>query len=209
MSKTKTVCNRRRQRVSRTRKYRNNRNKTIRSGGSRGKYGDIDTLSAGYYGADLDGLSTDGDINIRLRNYINELKGIDNNRRLREMEIERLTRKLEPATKRSPLRLFRESGYLGKQRETAAENKKKGRETILKNLQDQIKKDATKEDDRIRTLRVLIERQIEANLTWDLGERGFSPRGISSAIIRRAIAKTYQQFTHIFPPNGWNGERVY
>ena len=55
-----------------------------------------------------------------------------------EREIEYLKRKLQPATKRSPLRFLRENGYLGEGRKIAAANKKKSQETMLKDLQDHV-----------------------------------------------------------------------
>ena len=55
-----------------------------------------------------------------------------------EREIERLKRKLQPATKRSPLRFLRENGYLGEGRKIAAANKKKSQDAMLKDLQDHV-----------------------------------------------------------------------
>ena len=55
-----------------------------------------------------------------------------------ELEIERLKRKLQPATKRSPLRFLKENGYLGEGRKIAAADKKKSREAMLKELQERV-----------------------------------------------------------------------
>ena len=72
-----------------------------------------------------------------------------------EREIARLQRKLQPATKRSPLRFLREMGYLGEGRKIAAENKKKTRETILRDLQEhvEIKKGVGKISDAVERIR--------------------------------------------------------
>ena len=54
-------------------------------------------------------------------------------------KIARLERKVQPATRRSPLRFLRERGYMGRNRQTTAENKRKQRMTELDELKKQQK----------------------------------------------------------------------
>jgi len=103
-------------------------------------------------------------------------------------KIARLERKVLPATKRSPFRFLRERGYMGRNRQTTAENKRIQRIKELKDLKEEQKfqndvGNITKGIDKIQT------KQYATGL--DMVDNGFNG---ADSYVQSKYAKSLQEF---------------